>query len=88
MATQLNIKDAETIRLARAAAAHRNVSVTRAIRDALERDARDREAEVQRRIAAIKAAVAEFQAVMPPEWRHTTSKELMDSIYDEDGLPE
>lgn len=87
MGAQLNIKDAETIELARNLAARLGKSVTATIRDALEEKARTQEAEIQAKIDAVNAIVAEFQKDLPEEWRGKTSKEIMDEMYDEDGLP-
>jgi antitoxin VapB len=87
MGAQLNIKDAETIRLARELADATGQPVTKAIRAALEQELARREAEIQVKIERANAIVAEFQRHMPEEWRGKTSKEIMDSIYDEHGLP-
>lgn len=85
---QLNIKDAETIRLARALADASGESVTATIRKALEKEHREREEKVERTLARVHAISAEFRASLPPELRALSSKEWMDAIYDEDGLPE
>lgn len=87
MGAQLNIKDSETIRLARELADATGQPVTKAIKAALEQELARRETEIQAKIARINAIVAEFQRKMPEEWRGKTSKEIMDSIYDEHGLP-
>jgi len=84
---QLNIKDATTIRLARELAASSGESITATIRKALEREHREREEKVQAMLARVREISAEFRANMPPEWQGKTSKEIMDSIYDDDGLP-
>jgi antitoxin VapB len=86
MSVQLNIKDAETVQLARDLADATGQSVTAAIKTALRDQMARREEEVQARIARINAAVDEFRKHMPPEWVGKTSKEIMDEIY-EDGLP-
>ena len=87
MGAQLNIKDSETIELARGLAAKLGKSVTATIREALEEKARKQDTELQAKIDAINEIVAEFQRNMPEEWRGKTSREIMDGIYDEDGLP-
>ncbi len=87
MGAQLNIKDSETVRLARELADATGQPVTKAIRQALEHELQRREAKIQTKIARVNAIVAEFQRNLPEEWRGRTSKEIMDSIYDEDGLP-
>ncbi|GEM_PF-687149 len=87
MGAQLNIKDAETIRLARELADATGQPVTQAIRHALERELQRREEEIQETIRQVKEISREFIASIPPEMRGKTSKEWMDAIYDEDGLP-
>ena len=84
MATQLNIKDPETVRLARELAGRTGKTVTETIRNALERVEADREREIAQKLAEIDEIVAEFQRRMPDDWRGKTSKEIMDSIYDDD----
>lgn len=86
MGVQLNIKDPETVRLARELAGKSGRSVTETIRHALEKVDADRDAEIAARVAAIDSIVEEVQRKMTPELRKVTSKEAMDSIYD-DGLP-
>jgi len=87
MGVQLNIKDAETVRLARQLADATGQPITAAIRQALERELARREDEIQAKMARARAIIAEFREDMPEEMRGKTSKEWMDSIYDEDGLP-
>lgn len=87
MGVQLNIKDAETVRLARSLADSTGRSVTETIREALKKAIAEREREVERRMAELREIVADFRKHMPEDWRGKTSKEIMDSIYDEDGLP-
>lgn len=86
MGAQLNIKDAETIRLARELADATGQPVTKAIKAALEQELARREEEIQAKIARVNAIVADFQRNMPEEWHGKTSREIMDEIY-EDGLP-
>lgn len=57
MGVQLNIKDPETVRLARELAGQTRRSVTETVRVALEKMAEEREEEVARKAAAILAAV-------------------------------
>lgn len=87
MGAQLNIKDAETVELARMLAKQLHKSVTETIKEALEEKARARDAEIQATIAAVRELAHEFHDSMPPKMRGKTSKEWMDDIYDEDGLP-
>lgn len=87
MASQLNIKDAQTIAMARELAKARKTTVTGVIKAALEREVREREAAREAKIAAIMKIAEEFRRTMPEEWRGKTSKEIMDEIYDDHGLP-
>jgi hypothetical protein len=85
MATQLNIKDQEAIRLAREIASRQGKTVTAVVREALENEWKKSDDDRERRKRDIKALAAEFRRNMPAEWRGMTSKEIMDSIYNEDG---
>jgi antitoxin VapB len=86
MGVQLNIKDPDTVRLARELADRTGRSVTETIRAALEREHVAREEEVAGRLAQIKNLTARIARKLPPDLREITSKEAMDSLYDE-GLP-
>jgi antitoxin VapB len=85
MGVQLNIKDPETVRLARELAGKTGKSVTETIRAALERESNERERVIEQKVARIEAIAADFRRHMPEEWHHMSSKEIMDSIYNEDG---
>lgn len=87
MGAQLNIKDPETIELARSLAQQLGKSVTETIREALKEKAAKRASERQAKLDALNAIVAEIQANLPPETRAMTSKEMMDDLYDEFGAP-
>lgn len=87
MGVQLNIKDAETVRLARELADATGQPVTQAIKQALESELRRRETEIEETIARVKEITREFVASIPLEMRGKSSKEWMDDMYDEDGLP-
>lgn len=87
MGAQLNIKDAETVELARDLAKKLGKSVTDTIRDALREQARLQEAERDAYLAEVREISRQFRAEMPKEWHGKTSKEIMDAIYDEYGLP-
>ena len=63
MGVQLNIKDPETVRLARELAGQTRRTVTETVRTALEKMAAEREAEVQRKKAAILAAIRSIPLV-------------------------
>lgn len=88
MATQLNIKDGKTIALVRGIAERRGASLTATVRALAEEEEARRQAEIADRIARVDAIVAAARAKMTPEERALTSKEIMDSIYGPDGLPE
>ena len=87
MGVQLNIKDPETVRLARELAGATKRSVTETIRSALEREKTRQDEEIAARNARIRAATAASRADLPAEHRNMTSKEMMDLIYNtDDGL--
>lgn len=88
MGVQLNIKDETTVRLARDLARQLNKTVTETIRDALETTQREREAQRERRLGDMMAFAKEAHDAMPADVKKLTIKEIMDSIYDENGLPE
>ncbi|WBH15917.1 type II toxin-antitoxin system VapB family antitoxin [Sphingomonas radiodurans] len=85
MGVQLNIKDPETVRLARELAGKTGKTVTETIRTALEREWAEREKLLEEKRLRIEDAIANFRRHMPEEWKTMTSKEVMDSIYNEDG---
>lgn len=84
MAAQLNIKDPVLIERARELAARRGQPVTTTLRSlvdgAWEADSKDRD----RRRAELDQLIAEIRADMPEDVKKMTSKEIMDSIYDDD----
>lgn len=85
MGVQFNIKDAETVRKTRELASGSGRSMTEVIRAAIDREWREREDRVADKIRRANEIVERFQQNMPAEWHGKTSKEIMDSIYDEDG---
>ena len=86
MGVQLNIKNPATVRLARELADAAGTTMTQAVHAALEQVAAEREARIKERIAEFDALVDSLRAQMPA-WEGRTSKELMDELYDEAGLP-
>lgn len=87
MARQLNIKDVETIDLARKLAKASGRTITKTVKAALQKADAAREmdrAEFRRRVNEISR---DFRVAMPADRHGKTSKEIMDEIYDEDGLP-
>ena len=87
MGVQLNIKDPETVRMARELAGQTGRSVTETIRSALERAYTEREAEIEATIRDVDEILKGSKDLWKPEWRDKSLKEIMDSIYDDDGLP-
>ena len=82
----LSIRDPDTDRLARDLAFRTGKPITKVIHEALQDYAM--RAPVQPRdakLAAIEALLAEFDAI--PDSDPRSSAELMDDLYDEDGLP-
>ena len=84
MGVQLNIKDPETVRLARALAQATGQPVTKAIRQALERELREMDTERAERLARLRNIVKESRALWKPEFLNA---DLDDLLYDERGLP-
>ncbi len=87
MGVQLNIKDARAADLARDLAAKLGKSVTEVVREALEEKTRRRDEEIDRIVREALALTEGSRNHWNPEFRHATSREIMDSIYDEEGLP-
>ena len=88
MGVQLNIKDAETVRLARELADATGQPVTKAIKAAIERELRENERIRAQRVEAAMAIVRGGRALLKPEFRdQELSLTHGDLLYDEDGLP-
>lgn len=87
MGVQLNIKDQRTVELARMLAEQLGKSVTETIREALEEKRLAREGELQRKVAEVKTLLGSTRQYLDPEWQKRSLKDIMDSIYDEDGSP-
>lgn len=83
MASQLNIKDDETVREIREYAAETGRTATATIREAIRNDRARRQADVQERIRRVNALIDEVRRNAPPETLKMTSKQIMDSIYDD-----
>ena len=84
MGVQLNIKDAECAELARGLARELGTTVTTVVREALLEKSQRHKDEVAERIRKVNEIVDEVQKMMPAEWRGKSSKEIMDSIYDDE----
>ena len=89
MGMQLNIKDETMVRKAQEWAARDGRSVTATLRDLFERETERRNTDHAERLARMIAFTEELQAQVPEHVRRLSSKEIMDSIYDEnepDGI--
>lgn len=84
MGVQLNIKDPETVRLARALAEATGQPVTKAIRQALERELQAMDTDRAERLAKLRSIVKESRSLWKPELLHADLDEL---LYDERGMP-
>jgi hypothetical protein len=87
MGVQLNIKDERTVALARKLADDLHKSVTETIREALEEKQRRRTEEIEAKVRDIMAIAKGARDRWGAEFDGLTSKEIMDRIYDENGLP-
>lgn len=84
MGAQLNIKDAETIRLARELADMTGQPITQAIRAALERELAELDRAKEKRLEELRAIVKDARSLWKPEFLNA---DLDDLLYDERGLP-
>jgi antitoxin VapB len=88
MGVQLNIKDAETVRLARELADVTGQPITKAIKAALERELRENEKAKAERLRRVKEIIKGARELWKPEF---DGEELSithgDYLYDEFGLP-
>lgn len=83
----LNIKDPETDRLARELADATGESITVAVRTAIkQRLTRECDSVRDSKLKSLEAIVARV-ASLPRKHPERSSKELMDELYDENGLP-
>ena len=87
MATQLNLKDPVLIERARVLARRDGQPVTAKLRALVDREWEAQEAGIAKRRQALNELIGEVRAAMPEDVRSMTSKEIMDSIYDE-GEPD
>lgn len=83
MATQLNIKDPVLIARARDLAKRDGRPVTATLRALVDKEWAAREAERSERLARMTAWAAEVHAQLPDDVKGLSSKEIMDSIYDD-----
>lgn len=86
MATQLNIKDPILIERARELARRDGKPVTATLRALVDKEWASQQEDDENRLARMRAFTRELQAQVPENLRHLTSKEIMDSIYDEKEL--
>lgn len=88
MGAQLNIKDAETIRLARELADMTGQPITQAIRAALERELAELDRAKEKRLEELRAIVKDARSLWKPEFDgEELSITHADHLYDEHGLP-
>lgn len=88
MGTQLNIKDEETVRLARKLADAMGQPITQAIRHALERELEALRSEQAKRTEEALSIVREARSLWKPEFDgEELSTAYKDHLYDERGLP-
>jgi hypothetical protein len=83
MGAQLNIKDETIAEEWRSWARQDGRSITATMRDVMERERDRRDADRTDRLARMIAFTKELQAAVPLASRGLTSKEMMDSIYDD-----
>jgi antitoxin VapB len=84
MGVQLNIKDAETVRLARELAEITGQPITQAIKAALQRELRENDLAVAIKRAELQEILRGSRELWNPE--HLEG-DPTDFLYDEDGLP-
>lgn len=88
MGVQLNIKDAETVRMARELADATGQSVTQAIKAAIERELNALHKDSEDRLQRLHAIVQEARGHWKPEFDgEELSVTYKDHLYDEHGLP-
>ena len=83
MGVQLNIKDEVLHRKAQEWAKQDGQSVTATIRAVFDRESERRASEYAARLARMTAFSDEIYATLPDDVKKRTSKEIMDSIYDD-----
>ena len=84
MGQQFNIKDAETIRLARELAEASGETITATIRRALEREHRERHAKVQEVLDRIREMTADFRADLSPELAGKASRNIVQDFHEQE----
>ena len=88
MGVQLNIKDEQTVELARALAKQLGKSVTETVREALEEKQRRRQEEVDRVLAEVEKIIKDVAGHWSPELDGVElSTRHGELLYDEHGLP-
>lgn len=88
MGVQLNIKDAETVRMARELAEATHQPVTQAIKQALEHELRKIEDDREARLEKARAILRETRTMWKPEYDgEELSITYKDHLYDDHGLP-
>lgn len=87
MATQLNIKDPETVALAHRLAKATGKPMTTVIREALEREERAQDERIAESLAVVKAISNGVRSNLPPEWQGKSAQAIIAELYDDRGLP-
>lgn len=88
MGVQLNIKDAETVRLARELAEATDQPITQAIKAAIERELESLREERDSRLEQMRSIVRESRTHWKPEFAdEELSITYKDRLYDDRGLP-
>lgn len=87
MGVQLNIKDAETVELARDLAAKLGKTVTETVKTALEEKRAKREADIEAGVREVMKIGKEAAALWPDRMKDMTSEQIVGELYDDRGLP-
>lgn len=83
MASQLNIKDPVLIEGAQLLAKRRGKAVTATLRGLVERELANDKAQSAERLARMRKWADEVYEQIPDDVKRMTSKEIMDSLYDD-----
>ena len=87
MGVQLNIKDEAVVAAARNLARELGKSVTDTIGEAIEEKRQRTEAQREKQYQEVMKLLARTGEMWPERTRGMTARELIDELYDENGLP-
>ena len=87
MGVQLNIKDQAVVTAARSLAKELGKSVTDTIGEAIEEKRQRTDMERENRFREAMKLLDRTAAMWPERTRDMTARELIDDLYDENGLP-